>query len=697
MRSWTSEPSAVGPARDRLFGGRAPFALLPVGLGLSPADRPALEAGLNNLRIVNEMPACRTGATFDWPQTAFNSPDEAGNAVAVALQNATCTFTAEPTPVPDLENVVDAALGDRHTCALTRAGAVLCAKLSVGALAYGDVWFGGRTRNSNVTTVNAGDRVCLHYNISCGDCYYCKTGHEQFCTAVQMIGHHIDGGYAEYIAVPAQNAIPLPEEISFEEGATLMCASATALHALRRGRLKDGETVAVFGVGGLGLSAIQLAKALGAADVYAVDIKQDKLELASEYGAIPVDASRVDAVEAIRSLTRGKGVDVALEIGGTTENVEVRSDAPLVDTTHVTLGRTVNQTEILNLPLVDRNVYALLDLTAGIDLSDTVNIVGMPGQSTLVNGSADTGAGSVNYSLDGGANMSGIRNTGNIVPNPDAVQEFRVQTNSYSAEHGRFGGAIVDVVRIERVTPGQVQLATLHWLATHGGGDVRVGGEAVGDPLAVHARQDRAQRLRLAAAAFQAYARLTAFLDQQGYPWLLRCWNFLHDINRGAHDQERYRQFCLGRYQALAGSPGFERQLPAATAIGMHEPGLLLYFMAGKAPGAYKQAGFGGGLLQLRAVLRLQRHQRQPVQQFGKEPFHDHPHRLRARQAAAHQVEQVLLVQPARRRPVRAAQVVGHDFQVGDRIGLRPSGEDQVAVGLERVRLLRAGVDPDHA
>jgi chorismate lyase / 3-hydroxybenzoate synthase len=89
----------------------------------------------------------------------------------------------------------------------------------------------------------------------------------------------------------------------------------------------------------------------------------------------------------------------------------------------------------------------------------------------------------------------------------------------------------------------------------------------------------------VAAAAFQAYARLTAFLGQQGYPWLLRCWNFLHDINRGTHDQERYRQFCLGRYQALAGSPGFERQLPAATAIGMHEPGLLLYFMAGKAPG----------------------------------------------------------------------------------------------------------------
>jgi hypothetical protein len=145
-------------------------------------------------------------------------------------------------------------------------------------------------------------------------------------------------------------------------------------------------------------------------------------------------------------LGRAARVDPVLEVGVPTENVEVRADAPLVDTASATLGRTVNQTEILNLPLVDRDVYALLDLTAGIDATENTNAFGIPGQETLVNGSANTGAGSVNYSLDGGANMSGLRQTGNIVPNPDAVREFRVQTNSYSAEHGRFGGAVVDVI-----------------------------------------------------------------------------------------------------------------------------------------------------------------------------------------------------------------------------------------------------------
>jgi len=180
---------------------------------------------------------------------------------------------------------------------------------------------------AQVSDVRAGDRVCLHYNISCGDCDYCKMGHEQFCHTVKMLGHHVDGGYAEYIVVPARNAIPLPEEIPFEQGATLMCASATAFHALGKGRVKAGETVAVFGVGGLGLSAIQLAKAMGAVEVYAVDIQQDKLELASEYSAIPIDASRVDAVEEIRQLTKGRGVNVALEMIGLRKTMEQAIDS----------------------------------------------------------------------------------------------------------------------------------------------------------------------------------------------------------------------------------------------------------------------------------------------------------------------------------------------------------------------------------
>jgi propanol-preferring alcohol dehydrogenase len=256
--------------------------------------------------------------------------------------------------------------------------------ITLGHEVAGEVeWVGAK-----VTSVQAGDRVCLHYNISCGDCYYCNSGNEQFCTTVKMIGHHVDGGYAEYIAMPARNAVPLPDEISFEEGATLMCASATAFHALHRGRVKDGETVAVFGVGGLGLSAIQLAKALGAVEVYAVDIKQDKLELASEYGAIPVDGSRTDAVEEIRKLTRGKGVDVALEMIGlpvtmkqTIESLGVLGRAVIVGLSQIPLEIHPYHTLIgYETEVIGSNDHLLQELPVLIDLArrnvlDTSHVV----------------------------------------------------------------------------------------------------------------------------------------------------------------------------------------------------------------------------------------------------------------------------------------------------------------------------------
>ena len=278
------------------------------------------------------------------------------------------------------------AAGICHSDAHYRAGRSRMGSMPItlGHEVAGEVeWVG-----SKVTTVQAGDRVCLHYNISCGACYYCRRGNEQFCTSVKMIGHHIDGGYAEYIAVPARNAIALPEEISFEEGATLMCASATAYHALRRGRLKSGETVAVFGVGGLGMSAIQLAKALGAIEVFAVDIKLDKLELASEYGAIPVNASRVDAVQEIRALTKGKGVDVGLEMIGlpltmkqTIESLGVLGRAVIVGLCQTPLEVHPYQTLVgYEAEVIGSNDHLLQELTPLIDMArrkilDTSHVV----------------------------------------------------------------------------------------------------------------------------------------------------------------------------------------------------------------------------------------------------------------------------------------------------------------------------------
>lgn len=186
----------------------------------------------------------------------------------------------------------------------------------------------------HVLSHNVGDAVCLHYLVTCGQCDDCLAGREQFCATGTMLGHFTDGGWAEYIAVPARNAVPLPHRVPFEQGAVMMCSSATSLHALRKGRLKVGETVLVVGAGGLGMSAVQLARALGASDVIAVDRDPAKLTLAERFGARPIQAAGLspdDVVAQVRALTNGRGVDVALELVGTPDTMRtaLQSLAPL--------------------------------------------------------------------------------------------------------------------------------------------------------------------------------------------------------------------------------------------------------------------------------------------------------------------------------------------------------------------------------
>src|SRR5438876_1840900 len=174
---------------------------------------------------------------------------------------------------------------------------------------------------SDATHLSAGDRVCVHYLVHCGRCEFCVRGLEQFCRTGQMIGKHRDGGYAEFIKVPGANAFLLPDEISFEVGAIMMCSSATALHALNKARLKAGESVAIFGFGGLGFSALQLARALECGEIYVVEINPAKLDSIRKLGAVAIDANAGDPIEQIKEASGGKGVDVALELIGSAKTM----------------------------------------------------------------------------------------------------------------------------------------------------------------------------------------------------------------------------------------------------------------------------------------------------------------------------------------------------------------------------------------
>src|SRR5467141_2478247 len=146
-------------------------------------------------------------------------------------------------------------------------------------------------------------------------------------------------------------------------------------------------------------------------------------------------------------------VDAMMQLGNVSESITVTESVPLINTTSPEIGRTIENEEIKNLPLVNRNAYQLLELTPGVQNStfnagqpNPVITLGYPEQRTFINGGVDGGAGAVSYYLDGGINMTGLRNTGNILPNPDAIQEYRVETNNYNAEYGKMSSGVITVI-----------------------------------------------------------------------------------------------------------------------------------------------------------------------------------------------------------------------------------------------------------
>jgi 2-desacetyl-2-hydroxyethyl bacteriochlorophyllide A dehydrogenase len=226
------------------------------------------------------------------------------------LQNQTLK---DPTPAAG-EVVVDViAAGICHSDAHYRAGdGRVALPLTLGHEIAGIISEVGE----EVEHLQAGDRVALHYLIACGQCHACRHSGEQFCATGQMIGKDRDGGYAQYIVVPARNAVLVPEEVSLEQAAIMMCSTATAFHALRLSALRQGESLAILGFGGVGVSAVQLAGTLDAGEVFVADLVREKLALAETYGAMPIDAMRTDVGEALLRNTGGRGVDVVLELTG---------------------------------------------------------------------------------------------------------------------------------------------------------------------------------------------------------------------------------------------------------------------------------------------------------------------------------------------------------------------------------------------
>jgi threonine dehydrogenase-like Zn-dependent dehydrogenase len=162
-----------------------------------------------------------------------------------------------------------------------------------------------------------GSRVMDHHYSGCGVCPHCRLGWSQLCRAgITVYGVTAHGGHADYLKVPVRTLVPLPEELSFAEGAAVACGTGTAYGALRRMRIAGGDTLAVFGQGPVGLSATVLGNAMGAR-VIAVETSPERLELAKAFGADAlVDSSKEDPVKSILEHTKGLGADLALDCTG---------------------------------------------------------------------------------------------------------------------------------------------------------------------------------------------------------------------------------------------------------------------------------------------------------------------------------------------------------------------------------------------
>jgi threonine dehydrogenase-like Zn-dependent dehydrogenase len=162
-----------------------------------------------------------------------------------------------------------------------------------------------------------GMRVMDHHYCGCGVCPHCRVGWSQLCRAGFVVyGVTAHGAHADYMTVPARTLVPLPDELSFATGAAISCGTGTAYNALRRMNLSGRDTLAVFGQGPVGLSAVQLATAMGAR-VIALDVTKERLAFAKELGAdVALDPSADDPIEALKQLTHGEGVDLALDCSG---------------------------------------------------------------------------------------------------------------------------------------------------------------------------------------------------------------------------------------------------------------------------------------------------------------------------------------------------------------------------------------------
>jgi len=248
---------------------------------------------------------------------------------------------------------------------------------------------------SAVTGFKVGDRIASDSATWCGECDNCKKGWHSLCKKCAFMGLSRDGAYAEYVNVPSPSIYKLPDSVSFEWGA-MVEPFACALHVIHKSRLMLGETIVVIGTGAIGLMAAHLAKIAGASKVFVVARTDIKKKVAKNMGAIVLDPATDNITEIVKSQTGGQGADVALEVVGTEETIDLAlnvvktrgrvvlvgfpEEKPVVDWNLI----LYNELEVLGILNNGGQIPQVLDLMANRTINPEPFITGRIGMSDLV-------------------------------------------------------------------------------------------------------------------------------------------------------------------------------------------------------------------------------------------------------------------------------------------------------------------------
>jgi threonine 3-dehydrogenase len=206
----------------------------------------------------------------------------------------------------------------------------------------------------DVEGISVGDRVSIETHVPCGKCYSCGMGNGHNCQDMKLIGINYPGAFAGYAKAPSHVAYRLPAGVSYEEG-SLFEPAGVAMRGVDEARISPGDTVVILGCGPIGLIAVQMALAVGASQVVAIEVNDFRLEMARDMGAQTLNPLRDNVVEQVRRISgRRGGADAVLEISGAPEVFEylfdlLRPEGRVVTIGHVSRPISLNVSRQINL------------------------------------------------------------------------------------------------------------------------------------------------------------------------------------------------------------------------------------------------------------------------------------------------------------------------------------------------------------